>query len=184
MKQSLAKTEKKHLRKEMLAKRGKLPEEYRRTAGESIQEQVLSSPEYAAARSLFVYVSMPGEPPTERILRCALADGKEVYVPKCVGKEMLAVRIRRLDSLHPGSYGIPEPEDSAETKTASELDLILVPCVSASEDGRRLGHGGGYYDRFLARERGSAVCLCFRRMLCEDIPVEETDVRIPRVITD
>lgn len=172
------------LRKELLAKRKELSEEYRRTAGESIQEQVLSSPEYAAARSLFVYVSMPGEPPTERIIRSALSDGKEVYVPRCVGGEMLAVRIRCLDCLLPGPYGIPEPEDCAVSKTADELDLILVPCVSVSEDGRRLGHGGGYYDRFLARERENAICLCFRRMLCADIPADPTDVRIPRVITD
>ena len=184
MNQRLAKTEKKHLRKGLLAKRRELPDEYRRAAGESIQEQVLSSPEYAASRSLFVYVSMPGEPPTDRIIRQALSDGKEVFVPKCVGREMLAVRIDSPDELRPGTMGIPEPEDCAKTKTAGELELILVPCVSASEDGRRLGHGGGYYDRFLARERRNAVCLCFRRMLCTDIPVEENDVRIPRVITD
>ncbi len=175
---------KKQLRKELLAKRKELPEEYRRAAGESIQEQVLSSPEYAAARSLFVYVSMPGEPPTERIIRRALADGKEVYVPKCVEKEMLALRIAGTDELRPGPMGIPEPVDCVETKTADGLDLILVPCISISEDGSRLGHGGGYYDRFLARERSSAVCLCFRRMLCADIPAESTDVRIPRVITE
>ena len=184
MEQSPIKNEKKLLRKELLAKRKELPEEYRRAAGESIQEQVLSSPEYAEARSLFVYVSMPGEPSTERIIRQALADGKEVYVPKCVGKEMLAVRIGGTDELRPGTMGIPEPADCAETKTAGYLDLILVPCVSASEDGRRLGHGGGCYDRFLAGEHGSAVCLCFRRLLCADIPVDENDVRIPRVITD
>ena len=176
--------EKKQLRKELLAKRAELPEEYRRIAGENIQEQILSSPEYTAARSLFVYVSMPGEPSTERIIRQAIKDGKEVYVPRCVGREMFAVRIRDLNGLRPGPYGIPEPEDCTESKAADELDLILVPCVSVSSDGRRLGHGGGYYDRFLARERSNTLCLCFRRMLCADIPVMESDVIIPRVITE
>ena len=172
------------LRKELLAKRKELSEAYRRNAGESIQQQILSSPEYAAARSLFVYMSMPGEPPTERIIRRALSDGKEVYVPKCVGGELFAVRIRSTEEMQPGTMGILEPTCCAETKSADEFDLILVPCVSVSSDGRRLGHGGGYYDRFLARERSNTLCLCFKHMLCKDIPVEETDVRIARVISE
>ena len=176
--------DKKQLRKELLAKRKELPEEYRRTAGESIQVQILSSPEYAAARSLFVYVSLPCEPPTEHIICTALADGKEVYVPKCIGGEMLAVRIYSTEEMQPGTMGIPEPTCCAEMKSADEFDLILVPCVSVSSDGRRLGYGGGYYDRFLAQEQSNALCLCFGHMLCEDIPVEETDVRITRVISE
>ncbi len=172
------------LRKELLAKRKELSEEYRRAAGKSIQEQVLSSPEYAAARSLFVYVSMPGEPPTECIICRALADGKEVYVPKCVDGEMFAVRIHSTEEMQPGTMGIPEPTCCAETKSADEFDLILVPCVSVSSDGCRLGHGGGYYDRFLTRERSNTLCLCFKHMLCENIPMEENDVRITRVISE
>ena len=180
----MAGTDKKRLRAELLARRAELSEEYLQGAGLSIQEKLLSSPLYKEARSLFVYVSMPGEPSTERILERAFADGKRVYVPKCIGREMLAVRIRVTEELLPGTHGIPEPGDAEETATAEDLDLIIVPCVAAAADGRRLGHGGGYYDRFLREERENAVCLCFRELLCEEIPAEAHDVRIKHIITE
>ncbi len=176
--------EKKNLRRKMLKTRSGLSEEYMRAAGDDIAEQLLTMPLYSEARSIFVYVSMPAEPPTDRIIRCALEDGREVYVPKCIGREMSAVRICSLEDLRPGMMGIPEPVRHNETKTADELDLIIVPCLAASEDGRRLGHGGGYYDRFLSHERGNTVCLCFRQMLCPDIPAGVHDVRILHILTE
>ena len=177
-------TAKKELRRAMRARLAALPPAYFARAGESIREQVLSSPEYRDAQSVFVYVSMPGEPPTDGIIRRALLDGKRVFVPKCVGKEMLAVRVRDVEALAPGAYGIPEPADADETETAEALDLILVPCAAASGDGRRLGRGAGYYDRFLQGPRGRTVCLCFRETLLDDLPVTERDVRMDRVLTE
>ncbi len=169
----------------MRLKQAALPADYLRAASARIQDLVLASAAYRGARSIFLYLSLPGEPATDRILAQALADGKEVYVPKCVSRtEMLAVRIRDLSGLKPGAFGIPEPEDITETRTAEELDLILVPCLAASKDGRRLGHGAGYYDRFLSNGAEHAVCLCFSRMLCDEIPADERDVRIPVLISE
>ena len=64
------------------------------------------------------------------------------------------------------------------------LDLMLVPCVCASLDGKRLGHGAGYYDRFLAEKAEHAVCLCFHRMIRDDIPITDNDAIIPMVLTE
>ena len=176
---------KKDLRREYLKRQSALPGDYVKTASDSIQAQVLSSAQYTEANSLFVYRSMEKEPSTEHIIRRALADGKRVYLPKCAKRrDMLAVRIHGLEDLVPGALGIMEPADSSETAAAAELDLILVPCVSASADGMRLGHGAGYYDRFLSGHSGRAVCLCFRRMLCSEIPMDSDDVYIPQVISE
>ncbi len=175
---------KKELRKRMRALQKALPEAYVRSAGEEIQQRILSSPRYRESGSIFLYLSTPKEVPTDLILRQALADGKKIYVPKCIGKEMLAVRIRSLDHLEPGMLGILEPRDWSETADADQLDLILVPCLAAAPDGRRLGHGGGYYDRFLSERRENALCLCFRRMLCGEIPMDGHDVPMPCVVTE
>ena len=177
--------EKRRLRREMIARRDALPEAYVAAADQSIREQVLSLPAYARAKSVFLYVSVPGEPDTRVILEQALSVGKRVYVPKCRDKgTMLAVRIRDVSDLAPGAYGIPEPVSWEETAPAKDLDLILVPCVAASRRGDRLGHGAGYYDRFLACGGEKAVCLCYEKMLCDHIPVEPTDVVLPLVIWD
>ena len=176
--------EKKKLRAEMLAKQKSLPADYVKAAGDSIQSQVLSSALYHNAGRIFTYISLPREPSTDRIIRQAFADGKQVYVPKCVNGRMLAMRIGDLRHLCSGAYGIPEPVDCTETRAAAELDLIIVPCVAASPDGRRLGHGAGYYDRFLGGTARKTVCLCFRQMLCDGIPMADCDVYMAHVISE
>lgn len=174
---------KRQLRRTLLARRGALPADYIRAASLSIQRAVLRLPEYRAARSLFAYISLPEEVSTGLLLRQALADGKRLYVPKCLGRDMLAVRIRSLEGLRPGPYGIPEPADASETAPADTLDLILAPCVAATPDGRRLGHGAGYYDRFLQGRAGPAFCLCFRALLLPELPTGVHDVPLP-VLTE
>ena len=176
--------QKKLLRQELRKRQAELSPSYIREAGDRIQKAVLASALYREADSLFLYISMPSEPPTGILLRWALADGKRVYVPKCVGKEMLAVRLRNPKALRPGYIGIPEPAEIEETASEPELNLILVPCLAASPDGRRLGHGAGYYDRFLGTRREGTLCLCFREMLCPEIPMEDTDVFMSHLVTE
>ncbi len=177
--------EKKRFRKRMLIEQERLPDDYIVQASEIIQEKVLSMKQYRCAQSVFLYVSTDKEPSTLRILRHALQSGKSVYVPKCVSRrEMLAVRIHGPGELQPGTWGIPEPINRTEEIKADALDLILVPCVCASLDGKRLGHGAGYYDRFLAGKADHAVCLCFHRLIRDSIPITDNDVKIPIVLTE
>ena len=175
---------KKQLRQTMLKLQRSLPEDYINAASNRIQQKILELPQYHMAKSIFTYISMPREVSTSVIIQRALADGKRVYVPKCISGEMLAVRIHDLDHMNPGSYGIPEPIDHSEAAAADELDLILVPCVSASADGKRLGHGAGYYDRFLKNKPHNTFCLCFRKMLFTDIPIAEHDINMAFVISE
>lgn len=177
--------EKKPFRRRMLNEQKHLPEAYIAQASEIIQEKVLSMKQYRAAQSVFLYVSTDREPSTQRILRHALESGKSVYVPKCINRrEMLAVSIHSLAELEPGAWGIPEPRQRTEEITADALDFILVPCVCASPDGKRLGHGAGYYDRFLAGKADHTVCLCFHRLLRDDIPITDNDAILPMVLTE
>lgn len=177
--------QKKQIRKEVTARLKAMPEQQRAAASAVIQERVLETAEYRNAQTLLLYLHMPTEPDTDRIICKALKDGKTVCVPKCVSKtEMIAVRIRDFSDLAPGAYGILEPIDCSETLEPDALDCILVPCVAASADGRRLGHGAGYYDRFLAGNADKTVCVCFAAALRDDIPMGENDLLMHRVITE
>lgn len=177
--------QKKRLRKAITARLKALPETYRVKASARIAEQVFALPEYCAANRIFLFVGMRTEPDTLPIIRKAMEDGKQVYVPKCVNKtEMAAVHIKDMTDLRPGAYGIPEPQDCSETAEPDALDLILVPCVSAWTDGKRLGHGAGYYDRFLKGNAEKTVCLCFSEAMEPGIPTDENDVCMHRVISD
>ena len=171
------------LRRTIRTRAEALTEEYRRDADAAIRRAVLQSEIWQRAESVFVYVSMWKEPDTRPLLADALREGKALYVPLCRADwTMEAVRIRSLTQLRPGTRDIPEPPEDGERAQAP--DLAVVPCVSASRDGRRLGHGAGYYDRFLAEHSGRAVCLCFRALLRGDLPTEGTDIITDLVISD
>ena len=177
--------DKRQVRSCMRNAQDRLPEEYISQASAIIQNKILSMEKYNAAKTVFLYVSTEKGPSTQRIMNHALQAGKKVFIPKCVNREeMLAVRISSLNQLLPGSFGIFEPQHWTEEITADALDFILVPCVCASMDGKRLGQGAGYYDRFLATKADNAICLCFHRLLRSNIPITENDVRIPIVITE
>lgn len=82
-----------------------------------------------------------------------------------------------------GAYGITEPQQG-EPCGEEEIDLMVVPGVAFAEDGRRLGRGKGYYDRYLSREgfRAYTVGVCYSCQLRDDVPAESHDKRVDKVI--
>ena len=190
--------EKAALRKLIRQKAAALDPAEKERSSRRIADSVLSSSLWRRAGSVFCYVSVGSEPDTRELLERALAEGKRLYVPKCLpGPEriMLAVRISSTKELVPGTLGIPEPGPDRpwETADARELDLLLIPCVTADRAGNRLGHGAGYYDRFLAplcRNDSSirpvglfpvTVCLCHAALLTGHVPAEPPDVPMDHV---
>ena len=179
-----ARAEKQRIRQEVRRISDQLPTEYRREASREITRQVLALPFWQEAGTVMAYWSLPSEPDTRELMETALREGKTLLLPRCLdASRMTALPVKDLDGLKPGMLGIPEPEPAAETEIP-EPDLILVPCLAAALHGVRLGHGAGYYDRFLAERPGKAVCLCFRALLRADLPAEETDIITDLVITD
>ena len=187
--------ENRELRKLIRAEASMLNKEYIDAANASVFERVITLPEFIAAGTLFSYVSCEREPDTHRIIRYSLARGKRVYVPRITGSGLMAAtRITDLEALEPDRYGILTPAPG-ETASPAELELSLIPCLSVAPDGYRLGHGGGYYDRFFApaaraeadRAAGAVMngaVLCFERLLSADLPACAHDVRFGIVVTE
>ena len=178
-------TEKEKIRKEILFKTRTFDETYLRVAQSAFFQKLVEMNEFQSARSIFIYLSINKEPDTRSIVSYALAQNKLVYVPKCTGKgTMVAVRVDAGTVYRMNSMQIPEPVAGSETGTASEMDLCVIPCVAASPDGRRLGHGGGYYDRFLAGSDTFKLCLCYEPNLSACIPTEKHDVLMDTILTE
>ncbi len=177
--------EKQRIRQEIRQISGNLTPEYRAEASRSITQQVLALPAWQKAKTVMAYVSMPEEPDTKDLIEDALAEGKTLLLPCCVDREnMVAVPVTDLTELTAGRLGIPEPRPLPEGTEIPEPELILVPCVAAAPNGLRLGHGAGYFDRFLAAHGGMTVCLCYRMLMRADLPADGTDVPVDLVITD
>jgi 5-formyltetrahydrofolate cyclo-ligase len=147
--------------------------------------------EYAAARTLMLYLSARSEVRTRPLLTAAIAAGKQVVVPYCVGSQLDLFLLDSPDELAPGSYGIPEPRPELRALPGkrvdpARIDLVMVPGVAFDRRGGRLGHGRGYYDRFLPRLRIDALAIgvAFECQLVPEVPMLSADVFMDRVITE
>ena len=166
------------------AERTMMPEE-KRLSDSAILCHVLHTQEYRRARTVFAFVGRGDEIDTRPLLEQTLADGKRLCVPLCTSPGVMECReVLDLTALRPGAYGISEPPANAPAVPPACVDLAIIPCAGAAADGRRLGRGGGYYDRFLAQYTGDALLLCRERLLRPDIPQETHDIRVPAVVTE
>lgn len=181
------KEEKAVLRERVKEIQGKFIKEEIEKMNAEIQTRLLLFPYFHSAESIFIYVSMENEPSTREIISTAFSTGKRVYVPRCLpGKEriMEAVEIHDWEDLEEGTLGILEPKKEIKGSDVRFFSLMLIPCLSADRRGGRLGHGAGYYDRFLERSEGKKLCLCFQSLLFPKIPMRKHDVFMDFVLTE
>lgn len=83
-------------------------------------------------------------------------------------------------NMHRGKFGIPEPTTPAYE---GEIDLVIVPAVAFDEKGRRLGRGGGYYDRFIKKlTHAVLVGVGYDFQLIDEVPAARHDQRVHRII--
>lgn len=162
-----------------------LPAGERRQSSDKICQILLASSLYRGARTVFCFVGTSREIDTGPVLRQVLADGRTLCVPRCVGPgRMEARRIGSLEDLRPGAYGIPEPGPESPLVPPEDIDLALIPGAAGSRDGRRLGYGGGFYDRYLPATRCPRVLLCRELFVREDVPEEPHDARMDFLVTE
>ena len=182
--------EKKQARKYLKEITKSMEADYKAAASAKIAAKCISSEEYKNAENMFIFLSMEGEPDTEPVVRQALADGKKVYVPRCLGHGIMeAVRLRSYDEVETvPPYGIREPRKELEPTDPAMFDgedtVAFVPCIGGTADGRRIGHGAGYYDRFLEGRKMKRLMLVYGRQLLEDVPCDEHDLLMDRVISE
>lgn len=163
-----------------------LPEQtYLIQADKGIAENLFSTPEYRAAKTIYTYLSVEREPDTRNIIARALTEGKTVALPVCEPKGiMYPRRLSSLADLISGTYGIPVPPETEPKIDENELDVIIVPAVAYDVEGFRLGRGGGYYDRLLSRCGAYSVGLARERQLVWRVPREAHDQAVDCLITE
>ena len=158
---------------------------------QKICETFAALPEFAAAKTVMVYIDVRTEVRTRHYLPALLNSGKRIVVPYCVDKELELFLLDDMDELAIGMYKILEPKtelrELAEKRVdVKELDLIMVPGVAFDRRGARMGHGFGYYDKLLEHARADAplVALAFECQLFPDIPTQAHDVFMDKIVTE
>lgn len=154
--------------------------------GAAMWQTLQAQPAWQNAESVFCFVGALHEPDTMPILQGALSAGKQLLVPRIAGPgQMQLVPLQSLEQLQPGAFGILEPPKTLPTVPAgSGVQLAVLPCLAATRSGARLGHGGGYYDRFLANYSGQRLILCPEALLAQSLPTGPLDEPAQAVLTE
>lgn len=172
----------------------------------SICQNVMSLPAFKQARTVVAYLSCPKlrEVDTEDLIFELLKRGVRVYVPVVKDNDS-NMQMLHLDSISAvrevPPFGIKEPIPTyADGSARAELlqaghmpDVVLVPGLGFDRAGRRLGRGGGYYDKFLSALAAKSEAdgtnkplqmgLSFKQQLMDYVPVHQHDHTIDLIVT-
>ncbi|MBI4355598.1 MAG: 5-formyltetrahydrofolate cyclo-ligase [Candidatus Omnitrophica bacterium] len=169
------------LRQAMLRRLKRQSVRMRRRHSAAILRQVQELPAFRRARTIACYASLPYEVQTDALIRAALRERKRVLLPVAhPATSRLAwypIQDVRRD-LQRGAYGIREPRSAGRRSvSAKAVQLVIIPGVVFDRSGARLGHGGGYYDRWLRQipRRVPRVGLAYACQVVDRLPVQRHD---------
>ena len=179
--------DKKALRKKYQAKLNELPKPLYEHYSYLIAQSLFHSKEWKEANTIGITVSRFPEVDTFQIIRKGWEEKKKIVVPKCYPKtKTLRFRVltafNELESVY---YGLLEPIEAKTKEVENDvIDLLIVPGLLYTKEGYRLGFGGGYYDRFLVNYTGKTLTLAFSQQIVENLPIEEHDRPVRKIITE
>ena len=179
------------IRKKLLVQREQLPPDTRAAHSAAITARLLQLPEYRQASAVLGYMNFGAEFASELWIRQVLADDKRLALPR-VNRHTNQLDLYWVDDLETqlesGLWGIREPvvERCERLSALNEVEFTLLPGVAFTRNGARLGYGGGFYDKLLARttHNPALVAAAFALQLVEQIPQEATDVKVEWIITE
>jgi len=157
-----------------------LTDEEKEWASGAICDAISGLDEFRYAHSVFVYLGTLTEPNTEEIVGLALMMERTVSVPRVHGREMDAVIISPYTNFKRNKWNILEPVGCHKT---DEIDVAVIPLV-AFDGLKRVGHGGGYYDRFLSSHDCIKIGIAFDCQRVENLQTEAFDIPLDVLITE
>jgi 5-formyltetrahydrofolate cyclo-ligase len=152
----------------------------------SLAERLLELPELASAKVVLTYAALPAELDPSMAIEVLRERGALIAYTRIEAPGVLG--LHEVDSdveLIPGPLGIRQPAETAPRVAHEAIDAVIVPGVAYDESGRRLGYGGGYFDRLLPQLRHECVRIgvAFDEQLLADIPSLEHDAVVDIVVT-
>lgn len=173
---------KQELRRAIRERKRAMTEEEIVERSNALAEKFYHTPAYQAASTIYGYLPYNQEVRTVPMLQRALDDGKRVAVPKVYGEEMRFIYLEDLTQVSKGYAGIPEPIADAPVAEDKQA-LVLMPGLAFDPQGHRIGYGGGFYDKFLAKEpHHPTLALCYEFQMQAHLDTEEFDIPVDTVL--
>lgn len=182
-------SDKKLIRERMHKLRNSLSAEEVQSKSEKINDNLFALNYLKEANKIMTYVSFKNEVSTIGIIDKLIKMEKEVIVPICDTNEytLIPSRILSLDELSLSYFGIMEPKEPfIRPVNPKDIDIILVPGLAFDKNRNRLGHGKGFYDRFLkdVRPNSLKIALAYDFQVLDSIPIENWDIPMDLIITE
>lgn len=176
-------TEKKRLRREMLERRDGMGKIEAADLNRRLWAQMEQYGGLWSGRPIYTYISYRREADTRRLIRALWAKNIPVAAPRAKNGQMEFFWVCNEGDLAAGYRGIPEPACGCG-RAAEPSALVIVPGAVFDRRGYRVGYGGGYYDRFLAREPGhDTLGLAYEFQVVPRLPAEEHDLPVGEILT-
>jgi len=178
--------DKKAFRKKILTVRDNISEKDRAKKSLAIKKRLEKLEIFQDAYTVMFYVSFGSEVETHQLIKESFRE-KRVAVPLVWEKDLLVKQITDFGQLSPGAWTILEPEARQKSLGLSNINVMIVPGVTYDKNHHRMGYGGGYYDKLLARkDEGGFVSigLAFEEQIVDDVPTETNDQKVDFIITD
>ncbi len=184
MKSSELKRAKRRTRRAVLEDRDALPADVREERGERVVERFLELPEVRGAKTVMLFSHFGSEVPTASLIRRLHERGVVVALPRIEDGHLVPVAYVPGDPTSTTFFGAQEPVDGAPIDPAS-IDVVAVPGVAFDRGGRRIGYGGGYYDRFLRGLPAFTAALVFGLQVMDEVlPAGRFDLPVAAIVTE
>lgn len=160
----------------------------RRILSHRAAELLAGTPEFERAQMVMIFLSMPEEIDTSPVALLAWARGKIIVAPhvEWSARKLTPIKLGSLSDFASSAQPWKDLRIEGKPIPPSEIDLVLVPALAYSSTGHRLGHGLGFYDRFLTAPglRATSCGFGFDCQLGQLPPVEVHDVPLNMLVTD
>jgi 5-formyltetrahydrofolate cyclo-ligase len=179
------KRQKRAIRTEVRAARDALAPDERERRSLRIRDRFLALPELETASTVMLFWSFGSEVDTAPLLRSLVERGVMAALPRIVDGELEPRTYRPGDPVTETPFGACEPA-CGEVLDPPALDVIVTPGIAFDRAGRRVGYGGGYYDRFFGRTRPDSlrVGVAFEVQLVDgDLPGGHFDLPVHAIVT-
>lgn len=173
---------KQELRKYIKALKRSTHKEVLAEQSHDICEAIMADSHVAVAKTLMAFYPLADEPDIAPVLPQLRKAGKRVVLPAVADGRIELRDFDEHEELAEGAYHIKEPQKASAVKP-HDIDVILVPGMAFTASGKRLGRGGGYYDRFLPEaSKAWKIGIAFPLQLLDDVPTDAYDQCVDRVI--
>ena len=174
-------------RSQCLTARRNLSDAEREAYSHAICQTLTTLEAVIRAKTIFSYMATWDDVDLRRFHEWLASRGKQICFPITYPHGHMEAAVPDTpDAFVKGKFDILSPDPGrSRIILPEEIDVVLVPCVGFDGNGNRLGHGGGYYDRYLPKcPRATKILVAFEAQKLDAVCVGECDVAMDFILTE